>query len=104
LAGFEVECRYSGRQAIDLLQAGTLPGAMLLDLHMVDVSGGDVYNEMVGMHWRGRLALFTADGAAAATLVADGRVPIDEVLVKPVTFRTLRRLAVRWFADWERGA
>lgn len=91
-AGFETQIIRDGRIALTQL-ATSVPGIVVLDLHLPNVSGATVLEKI---RTDARLArtlviLTTADARLADML----QTKADLVLVKPISFGQLRDLAAR---------
>lgn len=91
-AGFETQIIRDGRIALTQLET-SVPGIVVLDLHLPNVSGATVLEKI---RTDARLArtlviLTTADARLADML----QTKADLVLVKPISFGQLRDLAAR---------
>ena len=93
LAGYEVEAAYDGAVAKKYLTE-TVPDLIVLDLHIPNVSG-DVVLQQIRSDERlkeTRVFLATADANMAAQL----RDQAELVLLKPIGFSQLKELAERF--------
>ena len=90
--GFETEIIRDGEIAIQRLSAIT-PEVIVLDMHLPHVSGMDVLRQIRADDRLAetRVIVATADAAIAQEI----REQADLVLVKPISFKQLRDLAVR---------
>ena len=90
--GFETEIIRDGEIAIQRLSAIT-PEVIVLDMHLPHVSGMDVLRQIRADDRLAetRIIVATADAAMAQEI----REQADLVLVKPISFKQLRDLAVR---------
>jgi DNA-binding response OmpR family regulator len=91
-AGFRTEIIRDGQTAVQRLAAAT-PDVVVLDLHLPQVAGEDLLNQI---HADARLSktrvvVATADARSAEMLHEEA----DLVLVKPISFTQLRDLAAR---------
>ncbi len=90
--GFETEIIRDGQVATQRLSAIT-PEIIVLDLHLPHVAGLDILRQI---HADDRLAETRVIVATAdAVLAKELREQADLVLVKPISFKQLRDLAVR---------
>ncbi len=90
--GFETEIIRDGQVATQRLSAVT-PEIIVLDLHLPHVAGLDILRQI---HADDRLAETRVIVATAdAVLAKELREQADLVLVKPISFKQLRDLAVR---------
>ncbi|MBN1487784.1 MAG: response regulator [Anaerolineae bacterium] len=91
-AGFEVEVIVAGDVAMKRL-AEVVPGVVVLDLHLPNVSGRDILHyirsdeRLEGT----KVLIATADASMAETLEDEA----DLVLLKPISFVQLRAMASR---------
>jgi len=91
-AGFETETVRNGQDAMDRL-AGATPTVVVLDLHLPDVSGATI---LQNIRKDPRLAKVQVILATADAAMADAYDALaDLVLIKPVSFTQLRDLAAR---------
>ncbi len=90
--GFETEIIRDGKIAIQRLSTIT-PGVIVLDMHLPHVAGIDVLRHIRADDRLAetRVIVATADAAMAQEI----REQADLVLVKPISFKQLRDLAVR---------
>jgi len=99
-AGFTTEVIARGDKALARL-AETVPGIVLLDMHLPGVSGDKILRyirtdpRLAGT----RIVIASADDALAQTLEADA----DLTLLKPVGFIQLRDLAQRFLSEHPHG-
>ena len=91
-AKFEIEIISDGEQALARLLEVT-PQVVVLDLHLPQVSGREILQAIRKdpRLTKTRVILATADPIVAETL----REKADLVLIKPVSFKQLRELALR---------
>ncbi|MCA9953745.1 MAG: response regulator [Ardenticatenaceae bacterium] len=91
-AGFVTVVAENGRIALELLQSQT-PVLIVLDLHLPDISGGEVlaFIQQTEHLQKAIVMLATADAWLAESLRAD----VDFVLMKPISFTQLRDLTGR---------
>ncbi len=91
-AGYATEAARNGQAALDKL-AGLTPALVVLDLHLPDVSGATVLQQIrrEPRLAKAQVILATADAAMADALEDQS----DWVLIKPVSFTQLRDLATR---------
>lgn len=94
-AGFDTEVAYSGEAALARLAAIT-PDVVVLDMCLPHVAGTDILGRIRhdARLARTRVVVVTADIEAAESL---GYGEADMILVKPVGFTQLRRVAARLF-------
>lgn len=92
LAGFTVESRADGKDALELLTK-TIPFLVLLDLYLPQVTGDKILNHIRSDHRlkETRVILATANPRQAEEL----RYQSDLVLIKPISFSQLKSLAER---------
>ncbi len=91
-AGYKTESFHDGLLAQKRL-AEISPAVVLLDLHVPGVKGETLLGEIRSsrQHSRTRVILATADAGLAALLQPEA----DLILLKPVSFAQLNKLAVR---------
>ncbi len=91
-AGFKIEIIYEGQTALQRL-AVTTPDVVVLDLHLPNVAGTDILQQIHDdtRLTETRVIIATADARLAETLYEEA----DLVLVKPISFVQLRDLAER---------
>jgi DNA-binding response OmpR family regulator len=91
-ANFEPEVAQDGNVALAKLDV-TIPGVVVLDLHLPHVSGKDILTQIRADHRlvKTRVILATADPLLAENM----RHQADLVLLKPISFSQLRDLALR---------
>ena len=91
-AEFETETIADGKTAVTRLQH-TLPAVVVLDLHLPFVSGNKILRQIRADERLAdtRVMITTADAMLAENL----RDVADLVLLKPISFKQLRDLAVR---------
>lgn len=95
-AGYMVEAFQDGQNALDKLEE-LIPSIVILDLHLPHISGDQILkrireNDRLDQT---KVILTTADHQMAATLESQ----VDLVLIKPISYKQLRELAVRLFPD-----
>ena len=92
LAEFQTEIIRDGQAALERL-AETVPDVVVLDLHLPFVSGRSILQRIRadGRLNETRVMVVTADAALADTLQSEA----DLALLKPVSVKQLRDLAVR---------
>ncbi len=92
-AGFETEVVMGGLTAL-MRVATTTPTLIVLDLHLPNVSGLDILRQIRANERLAKthIIIATADSVLADTL----RTEVDLVLIKPISFRQLRDLAIRF--------
>ncbi len=95
-AMFKVEVAREGQAARDKL-AATVPGVVVLDLHLPRVSGKDLLKEIRAdpRLAKTKVIVVTGDSQAATTVQTEA----DLVLIKPVSYIQLRDLATRFKSD-----
>lgn len=101
MAGFATEVAVDGEQALTRLQE-VVPQVVLLDLHLPGVEGDKVLRRIrsEGRLAETRVMIASADATMAEALELDA----DLVLLKPIGFSQLRKLAERILMDIGREA
>jgi len=87
LEGFSVEVAGNGRSAIDSIVASPYE-VVLLDLHMPDMDGADVAEELKRRGIRSNLVILTGDTSPVAQARCSA-LGVDTFLHKPFHFREL---------------
>lgn len=89
-AGFETSVVKDGQRVLAQLEV-SVPNVVILDLHLANMSGEAILEEIATDERLGEthVIIATADPGLADRL----KHHADEVLLKPITFRELRRLA-----------
>ncbi len=92
MAGYEPEIIHNGRDALNRLRE-VVPTIILLDLHLPEVSGPDIWQRIRAESRLNdtRIIVATADPLLAEEM----RDHVDLVLLKPISFVQLRDLAIR---------
>ncbi len=95
-AGFEVEAILDGRVAREPLQEAT-PNVIVLDIHLPHVDGSTLLKQIRADERlsKARIILVTADSAGAEQY----RRMANIVMVKPITFSSLRDINARLKTD-----
>ncbi len=95
-AGYDVEVISDGLVAEERLKQLT-PRIIMLDLHLPNVSGGELLNQirLNDRLQKTRVILATADNSFAKSLHSEA----DLILIKPISFNQLRLLAMRFLGD-----
>jgi len=101
-AGFSTELIADGEEARKRLEALPAPALVVLDLHLPEISGGEVLQHIrTASHLRDTLVILaTAD----PRLASQWEECSDLVLIKPVSFAQLRDLAARLRQRYENGS
>ena len=92
-SGFQTTTVSDGSLAVELL-SNTVPDIVLLDLHLPGVSGSKILRAIRadGRLCETRVIIATADDRTAEDL----RNEADLILLKPISFKQLRKLSARF--------
>ena len=88
--GYEVVLAPDGKEALDLLQQGVVPGLILLDLMMPVMNGWDFRRRQLADPALASIPVIVLSADPLATRLA-GSPGVCEVLVKPVDVESLLR-------------
>jgi len=88
--GYEVVLAPDGKEALDLLQQGVVPGLILLDLMMPVMNGWDFRRRQLADPALASIPVIVLSADPLATRLADSP-GVCEVLVKPVDVESLLR-------------
>lgn len=92
-AGFETEVVLGGLTAL-MRVAATTPVLIVLDLHLPNISGVDILRQVRANERLGQTHVIVA--TADPTMAEPLRSEVDQVLIKPVSFKQLRDLAMQY--------
>ncbi len=81
LVGIQPEIKRDGGKALERIQRGNLPHVIVLDLHMPNVSGETLFEEIRTRNPGSKVVVITADDVLAEKY----RGKAEEVIVKPTT-------------------
>ena len=95
--GFETEVIRDGELALKRL-TGNAPAVILLDLHLPNVTGATILQNIRSNERFAKTAVIVA--SADARLAEELRVQADLVLLKPVSIDQVRELAQRMLKRW----
>ena len=95
-AGFEVESVLDGRLAQERLKE-TVPNVIVLDMHLPHVDGATLLKQIHADERlsKARIILATADSAKAEQYRSQATI----VMIKPITFSSLRDISARLKAE-----